>query len=77
MADGCLSDDGLVLGTYLHGLFDEPAACNTLLRWAGLQSDSAPDIQQLRENGINRLADCLADHLHIDKLFSLLAQWEQ
>ncbi len=76
MVDGCLSDDGLVLGTYLHGVFDEPAACNALLTWAGLTTAAAPDMQQLREDGINRLADCLADHLNMDKLFSLLEQWE-
>jgi cobyric acid synthase CobQ len=77
MTDGLLSDDALILGTYLHGLFDEPAACNALLRWAGLQSDRAPEMSQLREAGINRLADCLADHLNMDKLFTLLTQWEQ
>ncbi len=77
MADGVLSDDALILGTYLHGLFDEPAACNALLRWAGLQSDRAPEMSQLREEGINLLADCLADHLNMDKLFTLLTQWEQ
>ena len=75
-ADGICSADNLILGSYLHGLFDEPAACNALLRWAGLSTDTAPDMQQLREDGINRLADCLADHLNMDKLFSLLEQWE-
>jgi len=77
ITDGLFSDDGLIFGTYLHGLFDEPAACNALLRWAGLQTDSAPDMQQLREHGIDRLADCLADHLHMEQLFALLASWEQ
>jgi adenosylcobyric acid synthase len=47
------------------------------LRWAGLQTDSAPDMQQLREHGIDRLADCLADHLNMEQLFALLASWEQ
>ncbi len=77
ISDGLFSNDGLIFGTYLHGLFDEPAACNALLRWAGLQTDSAPDMQQLREHGIDRLADCLADHLNMEQLFALLAEWEQ
>lgn len=76
-SDGCLSDDDLVLGTYLHGVFDEPEACNALLAWAGLTTTTAPDMQQLREDGINRLADCLADHLNQDYLFQLLTEWEQ
>ena len=77
ISDGLFSNDGLIFGTYLHGLFDEPAACNALLRWAGLQTDSAPDMQQLREHGIDRLADCLADHLNMEQFFALLAEWEQ
>jgi adenosylcobyric acid synthase len=32
--DGAQSDDGQVLGTYLHGLFDHPDAARTLLAWA-------------------------------------------
>ncbi|MCK7576822.1 MAG: hypothetical protein MZV65_13715 [Chromatiales bacterium] len=33
--DGALSDDGQLLGTYLHGLFDAAPARDALLRWAG------------------------------------------
>ncbi|WP_122875563.1 cobyric acid synthase, partial [Pseudomonas viridiflava] len=33
--DGAQSADGQILGTYLHGLFESPAACSALLRWAG------------------------------------------
>ncbi|MBW8902230.1 MAG: cobyric acid synthase, partial [Massilia sp.] len=36
--EGACSDDGQVLGTYLHGLFDHADACAALLRWAGLHS---------------------------------------
>eukprot|EP00659_Diplonema_papillatum_P013316 gene13316-20529_t len=35
--DGAQSEDGQVLGTYLHGVFETPAACSALLRWAGLE----------------------------------------
>jgi adenosylcobyric acid synthase len=34
--DGALSADGQILATYVHGLFDTPAACAALLAWAGL-----------------------------------------
>jgi adenosylcobyric acid synthase len=34
-------------------------------------------MQQLREQGIDRLADCLAEHLNMEQLFALLASWEQ
>ncbi len=68
--DGAVSDDGQVIGTYLHGLFDEPTACNALLAWAGVDSMESPDVNALREQQINRLADALEQHLRIDELLS-------
>ena len=61
--DGALSEDGQLLGTYLHGLFDAASARDALLRWAGLAARETPDYRQLREDGINRLADAIAEHL--------------
>jgi adenosylcobyric acid synthase len=63
--DGVLSDDRQILGTYLHGLFDAAPARDALLRWAGLAVRETPDYRQLREEGINRLADALAEHLDL------------
>ncbi|HVL75623.1 MAG TPA: cobyric acid synthase [Noviherbaspirillum sp.] len=56
-AEGALSGDGQVLGTYLHGLFDAPDAGRALLRWAGLESDAPTDLSRLREQAIDRIAD--------------------
>ncbi|MCP5195241.1 MAG: cobyric acid synthase [Gammaproteobacteria bacterium] len=66
--DGARSDDGQVLGVYLHGLFDTAPARDALLRWAGLAVRETPDYRQLREDGINRLADALAEHLDLSGL---------
>lgn len=67
--EGALSDDGQILGTYLHGLFDHPQACAVLLDWAGLaQQDTAFDYTALREGGLNKLADTLEMHLNWRKL---------
>ncbi|MDG4597736.1 MAG: cobyric acid synthase [Candidatus Contendobacter sp.] len=63
--DGALSDDGQLLGTYLHGLFDAAPARDALLRWAGLAVRETPDYRQLREEGINRLADAIEAHLDL------------
>ncbi|CAD6881962.1 Cobyric acid synthase (EC 6.3.5.10) [Methylomonas albis] len=60
--DGAVSADGQVAGSYLHGLFDLPEACNALLNWAGYRHAQALDFNTLREAGIERLADCLATH---------------
>ncbi|MCH5487951.1 cobyric acid synthase [Pseudomonas syringae] len=61
--DGAQSADGQVLGTYLHGLFESPAACSALLRWAGLANVQSVDYHALRERDIERLADLVEKHL--------------
>ena len=72
--EGAISDDDLVAGTYLHGLFDEPDACNALLDWAGYGQAQAVDYHAIRERGIDLMADTLAQYLD----FSLLERlWRE
>jgi adenosylcobyric acid synthase len=63
--DGAYSEDGQILGTYVHGLFESTAACNALLRWAGLHDTPSLDYQALREANIDRLADTVEAHLDL------------
>ncbi|KAE9658696.1 cobyric acid synthase [Pseudomonas sp. PB105] len=70
-SDGALSADGQILGTYLHGLFETPAACSALLRWAGLPDVQEVDYHALRERDIERLADLVENHLDTDLLRKL------
>jgi adenosylcobyric acid synthase len=74
--DGARSADGQVLGSYLHGLFESPAACDALLRWAGLARPASPDYAALREAGIDRLADAVEEHLDLRAIELLLAAQE-
>ncbi|MBB3887380.1 cobyric acid synthase [Xanthomonas campestris pv. campestris] len=70
-SDGAVSEDGQVMGTYLHGIFDHPAALAALLAWAGL-ADAAPlDLASLREATLERLADTVHAHLDIAALTRL------
>ncbi len=69
--DGAVSDDGQILGTYLHGLFDAAPARDALLCWAGLVARETADYRQLREEGINKLADAIEKHLNL----RLLERW--
>lgn len=55
--EGARSQDGQILGTYLHGVFDTPQAAAALLRWAGLDSDLSLDTARLREASLDRIAD--------------------
>jgi len=69
--DGAISDDGQILGTYLHGLFERPKACAALLRWAGLEVVQTVDYHGLRERDIERLADLVETHLDTARLRAL------
>ncbi len=62
-SDGALSADGQVMATYLHGLFEAPAACAALLSWAGLREARQVDYHARRERDIERLADLVEAHL--------------
>lgn len=66
--DGVFSEDGVVAGTYLHGLFDQPSAANTVLTWAGLSNSEAVDLHLVREQQLERLADCIEEHFDKDFL---------
>ncbi|PKO51444.1 MAG: cobyric acid synthase CobQ, partial [Betaproteobacteria bacterium HGW-Betaproteobacteria-2] len=62
--EGAISQDDQVAGTYMHGLFDHSESCAAWLGWAGLESvDAQFDYEQVREDGLNRLADSLEQHL--------------
>ncbi|MEK7893580.1 cobyric acid synthase [Burkholderia contaminans] len=68
--DGAVSDDGQILATYVHGLFDSPDACAALLAWAGLDGAERIDYPALREASLERLADSFANHLDLDALYA-------
>ncbi len=70
--DGAIASDGAIIGSYLHGLFDHPQACDTLLRWAGLHMAQPFDINALREASLERLADTLEQHLDLERIAALL-----
>lgn len=71
--DGYLSPDQQILGTYLHGVFDSKAARDAILRWAGLTQTSDFDFEALLEANLERLADCLEEHLDMSQILSLMS----
>jgi adenosylcobyric acid synthase len=70
--EGAISSDGQVLGTYLHGLFDQPAALASLLAWVGLEGAQSIDINLQREASIERLAQATEFALMPEFLVELL-----
>jgi len=62
--DGAITADNLAAGTYMHGLFDEADAANAILTWAGLSVQCHTiDLHEVREQQLERLADCLEETL--------------
>lgn len=71
--DGAMSDDELIMGSYLHGLFESAEACAALLNWAGLQDGHpSPNYHALCEATFNRLADSIEQCLDTKRLCQLL-----
>jgi len=70
--EGALSGDGQILGTYVHGLFDEPDAQAALLRWAGWSQARPFDIVTASDRGIERLAEAVETELDMGCIVDLL-----
>lgn len=77
LPDGCVSIDGRVCGTYLHGLFDGDAFRHSFLRAsrAALQMDAPVELiawSELRRQQLNRLADAVAEVLDLEAVFAMV-----
>mgnify|MGYP000559798466 CR=1 FL=1 len=74
--DGFVSEDGQVMGTYLHGLFDSPQMCQAIFDWLKPDHKIAQhiDINEHRETQLNTLAEVCTQHLDITKIQQILEQ---
>ncbi|THK41884.1 cobyric acid synthase [Methylophaga sp. SB9B] len=70
--DGAISEDQQIIGTYLHGLFEQQTSSDALLQWAGLNNVSSPDYHALREADIERLAEMVEQHMDTTALLAIL-----
>ncbi len=70
--DGIISHDNDIIGTYFHGLFDCADASNAILAWAGLNETGAINLNEVREQQLDRLADCLDENLNSDFFNNLI-----
>jgi adenosylcobyric acid synthase len=60
--DGARSADNQIMGSYVHGIFDEAESITSLLAWAGLRDIQPFDYRARQEADINRLADAIEHH---------------
>ena len=67
--DGAISHDNQILGTYVHGVFDQPQALRALVAWAGVQVSEVDSAWCIREQQLDRLADAIEQSLNCAALF--------
>ncbi|MGD8231757.1 cobyric acid synthase [Vibrio sp. TRT 1302] len=67
--DGAISDCNQVFGSYLHGIFDDPQAANTIFRWAGAGNVAQVDHKANQQRAIDRIADAIEQHLDLKQLW--------
>jgi adenosylcobyric acid synthase len=75
--DGCVSQDGRIFGTYLHGLFDHDAFRHAFLRAACASLNLHPPTElvawsEQRSQQLDQLADAFANALDLDAIFAML-----
>ena len=77
--DGALRDDGLVFGTYIHGLFDDDAFRRQLINTLRLHKGLRPlkiqrNRRQEKERAYEHLADVVEASLDMAKLRQIMAE---
>jgi len=71
--DGRVSDDGLVFGTYLHGLFLNPSAVNALLSYLSARKGLPfVPLAPTESDPYDLLADLFEEHVNMDVIAALL-----
>jgi adenosylcobyric acid synthase len=70
--DGAVSGDGKVLGTYFHGIFDEPAVKEWFLTLADPSYLSGECDKSSGMDNYERLAEHFSRNLDLDKVFAII-----
>ncbi|MCL5498525.1 cobyric acid synthase [Escherichia coli] len=82
IADGAVSEDGLVSGTYLHGLFDSNDFTRTLINTLRVRKglpplDSTVDYAHYKGQQFDLLADAMRRHIDIERIYQIMHQHQE
>ena len=76
--DGCISTNGNVIGTYIHGIFDNDGFRTKLIDYLrlkkGLKSsnDCSADFKSIKERRYNELADIVRRNINMNLVYSMM-----
>lgn len=70
--DGQVSLDEQIIGTYIHGLFENAETTQTILQWVSGKKLATTDWNLTRNNELDRLADMLEDEMDIEAVVEVL-----
>jgi adenosylcobyric acid synthase len=75
--DGAVDRNGLVLGTYLHGLFDEPPLRESVVAYLASKGRIAVNtrkesIDEVWENGLNQIVAAVKENLDMNRILDLI-----
>ncbi|QGG46893.1 cobyric acid synthase [Heliorestis convoluta] len=79
LLDGVVSEDGLIIGTYIHGIFDNDSLRHQLINflrrkkgWGPLNFAHALSSKERQEEDYNRLAAIVRESLDMERLYSIV-----
>ncbi len=81
--EGSVNKEGNVVGTYLHGIFDDIDFTRTILNnireQKGLDKieSSVTSFEAFKQNEYDKLADLLREHLDIEKIYEIMSEHEK
>jgi len=77
--DGAIRSDGMVFGTYIHGIFDNDSfrrhILDLLREWKGwepLEASEIMTVYQQREKDFNKLAEVVRGSMDMDKVYEIM-----
>jgi adenosylcobyric acid synthase len=73
--DGCVSGDSKIMGTYIHGLFDNPAILKFWLDHIGIKGVDVSEVGgiEARNREYDLLADHFEKHVNVESIVKLVA----
>jgi adenosylcobyric acid synthase len=77
--DGCVSNDSKIMGTYIHGLFDNPGILKFWLNHIGLNGVDVSDVGgiEARNKEYDLLAEHFQEYVNVESIVKLVANQVQ